>query len=305
MGAIDISRKLKELFPYICYFNICILWGTSNLATKIGVGGLTTTVFASIRYLTTGLVALTVSFFMKGKLPKTFAEWRVLLTTAFLMNFLTNGCTVLGNKYADSGLVTVIFSAVPIFITIIDSIILKNYRMGRKGWLGLMGGLSGIAFIALFGNPDLHIDIKGIVFTLCAALFWSIGSVYSKEKIVHSPAVTQVFIEALFASSLFFIVGNVTGDFTLKGVTLVSVMPALYLAIADSLIGFMSYICLLKIWKPSVVSTYAYINPVVALILGFLVLKEPLTIGKIFGMVIIIISVILIQKDKITNTGTR
>ncbi len=301
MGEIAIYKKLKDALPYICYINICILWGTSNLATKIGVGKLPTTVFSCIRYLTTALAAFIISFFIRGRLPKAFKEWRVLLTTAFLMNFLTNGCTVLGNKYADSGLVTVIFSAVPIFITIIDSLILKNYSMGKKGWLGLFGGLFGISFMALFKNSRLKSDIRGIIFALCASLFWSIGSVYSKERRVESPAVTQIFIEAFFSGSLFFVTGSITGDFKLEGVGIPELIPALYLAIADSLIGFMSYICLLKIWKPALVSTYAYINPVVALILGFLVLKEPLTIGKTAGMCIIIISVILIKKDKAAN----
>ena len=294
--------KVSKTFCYAAYFNICVLWGTSNLATKIGVGNLNTTVFSSFRYLIAGLTALVIVLISKGSWPKGFKQWKSLIVISFLMNFLTNGCVVLSNKYADSGVVTVILSSVPIFTTIIDSFILKNYKIGVRGWLGLWGGFIGIIAITMFGSSVARTDFKGILFALSASLFWSIGSIYSKEKVVEGSVVSHVAVEALLASVLFFITGKLTGDYVLAGVKPVMLMPAVYLAIVDSLIGFMSYICLLKVWKPSVVCTYAYINPVVALILGAVVLHESINLGKVIGMSIIIFSVILIQKDKLRAT---
>ena len=217
------------------------------------------------------------------------------------MNFLTNGCVVLSNKYADSGLITVILSAVPVFITIIDCIILKNYKLGKLGWIGIFGGILGIIFIVLCENSGIQGSFIGIMFAVCATLFWSIGSIYSRKFNITGSPVAHIAIEALFSSFLFMTVGTTVGDFVLKDITFKSLLPVIYLAIVDSLIGFLSYTCLLKIWKPSVVSTYAYINPIVALILGAIILNESLTAGKIVGMIIIILSVILIQKDKIIS----
>ena len=295
----------KDLIAYVCYFNICILWGTSNLATKIGVGGLSVTVFSGIRFFVTGVLALLIGIVTKAKRPKGLKEWTTILTVSLLMNFATNGLCVLGNKYADSGLVTVLFSAVPVFITVLDSIVLKNHRLGKRGWIGLTGGIFGIAFITFWGTGGVHGDLKGIIFTLMAASFWSIGSVFSKERVVHGSVVIHVAIEALFTSFLFVLTGNITHTFDLSTVTVPALIPAIYLAVVDSLIGFMSYICLLKVWKPSVVSTYAYINPVVALILGALILGEKITVGKVVGMVVIILSVILIQKDRVSGNDYK
>lgn len=290
--------KNSNVISYIAYFNICILWGTSNLVTKIGVSNLNTSVFACLRYLTTGIILMLITIVRRDKFPKIIKQWGILAVIAILMNFLTNGCVVMGNKFIDSGIATMILATVPIYATIIECFILKNYKLSKIGWLGLVGGFLGIAIIVLYGSSTVKIDIKGILLVMLASLFWSVGSIYSKEKKVDGSIVTQTGIEALIASSLFFITGNIFGDFDLSTLTLQSLFPVFYLAIVDSLIGFISYIYLLKVWKPSKVCTYAYVNPVVALILGAVVLNETITIGKIAGMIIIILSVILIQKDK-------
>lgn len=299
LGVIVIeTRNENSVFAYILYFNICFLWGTSNLATKIGVGSLNPTVFASIRFLTAGIAASAVAFALKGRVPRALRQWKILFTNSFLMNFLTNGCVVLSNRYIDSGIVTVLLSAVPIFTTAIDSFVLRRYRIGGRGWIGLFGGLVGIGIIVTFGSTSVRLDLRGIILALLGALIWSAGSLYSRDQFVEGAVVSHVAIQALFASALFYITGKVTGDFVLKGVTASMLTPAFYLAIVDSFLGFMSFLCLLKIWKPTKVCTYAYINPVVALILGAAVLHEELSTGKIFGMITIVISVMLIQKDR-------
>ena len=293
-----INLKDSNAISYIAYFNICILWGTSNLATKIGVGSLNTSVFACFRYLITGIVLMTITVFCRKKLPKSLKQWGILAVIAILMNFLTNGCVVMGNKFIDSGVATMLLATVPIFTTIIECFILRTYKLSKLGWLGVLGGFIGIVIIVFYGASEVKIDIRGILLVLIASLFWSIGSIYSKEKKIEGSMVAHTGIEAILASSLFFIIGNMLGDFDLAPVSFQSLLPVLYLAIVDSLIGFMSYIYLLKIWKSSKVCTYAYVNPVVAVILGALILNETITVGKILGMIIIILSVILIQKDK-------
>lgn len=289
---------INKAKPYIAYFNICVLWGTSNVVGKIALSGLNTSVFTCIRYMITGSILLAITLLFKLKLPKKLSEWKKLIMISLLMIFFTVGLIALGNKYTDSGMVTMIIATVPIFTTIIECFILKDYNISIKGAIGLIGGFVGIVIIVFYGSTSLKADFIGIICSLLAAICWSIGSIYSKSNTVEGSVIAQTAAEGLLAAFLFYIVGKITGDFVITNITFKSLIPVFYLAIFDSLIGFISYIYLLKIWKSSKVATYAYVNPVVALILGAIVLNEAITIGKIFGMIIIIISVILIQNDK-------
>ena len=304
----DKKNILQKSLPFIAYFNICVLWGTSNLVGKIGLSGLNVTVLACIRFMITGIVLLLISIIGKMEFPKKLSDWKVLINISLMMIFFTVILVALGNKYADSGMVTMILATVPIFTAIIECFILKNYKISAKGALGLIGGFIGIIIIVFYGSSSVKGDFFGIACSLMGAVSWSVGSIYSKSRVIEGSIIAQTAAEDFFSVILFFIVGKLTGDFVVTNITFKSLLPVFYLAIFDSLIGFVSYIYLLKKWEPSRVATYAYINPVVALILGALILNESITAGKILGMIIITISVILVQQDKsqeIKETGSK
>lgn len=292
------ESTVNKLKPYIAYFNICILWGASNVVAKIGLSNMNTSVFACLRYIITGLLLLIISLVFKHEFPKTRSDWKASTNVSLLMIFLTVGFIALGNKYTDSSMVSMILCTVPIFTAIIECFILKNSKIGLMGIIGLLGGFGGILIIVFNDTASINTDFLGISCAFIGAVSWSAGSVYSNTKSIGGSIIAQTASQGLFAAVLFFIVGKLTGDFVIPHITFKSLLPLLYLAIFDSLIGFVSYIYLLKIWKPSLVATYAYINPVVALILGAAVLNESITVVKIAGMLLIIISVILIQRDR-------
>lgn len=297
------SILFNKIKPYIAYFNICIFWGTGCLVGKIGLGSLNISVLGFLRCLIAGFLMLFISIIFKMQFPKSISELKIVANIGILMNFFTVGFVAFGNKYADSSIVTLVLATVPIFTTIIECFIVKIHSIKIKGVMGLAGGFIGLIIILFYGNSKVSADLIGVICAVLGAISWSIGSVYSKIKPVEGPVLPQTALEFLIASILFLIAGNLTNDFVTYNITFKSTLPAFYLAVFDSLIGFTSYIYLLKIWKPSKVATYAYINPVVALILGFLVLGESITPGKIAGMIIIMISVILIQKENTVETN--
>lgn len=289
---------IQKSLPFLAYFNICVLWGTSNLVGKIGLSGLNVTVLACIRFMITGTMLMIISLAGKMEFPKKLSDWKVMINISLMMIFFTVGFIALGNKYADSGMVTMILATVPIFTAIIECFILKNYKISIKGAAGLIGGFIGIIIIVFYGSNSVNSDFFGIACALMGAVSWSVGSIYSKSRVIEGSIIAQTAVEDFFSVILFFIVGKLTGDFVVTNITIKSLIPVFYLAIFDSLIGFVSYIYLLKKWEPSKVATYAYINPVVALILGALILNESITVGKVFGMIIITVSVILVQQEK-------
>lgn len=282
----------------MAYINICVIWGASNLATRIGVSSLHPFVFACLRFMLAGAVLGMLAAMRGGRLPRSAAEIRTLLIVGFLMNFLTNGCVVVGSSLVDSGIVTILLSTIPIFTIIIEVLFFRSCRLSLTGLAGAMGGFAGIAVIALSESTVSNSSMVGIIIVLSGAVFWSIGSVFSKRHPVSGSIFAHTAVEALFASALFLVASELTCGFDFSGISWSSLLPIVYLAVFDSAIGFLSYIWLLKKLPSAKVCTYAYINPVVALILGRAVLNEALTPQKLAGMAIIILSVILIQKDK-------
>ena len=282
----------------IAYLNICIIWGSSNLATKIGVSNISPLQFACLRFLIAGMILAIIALIKRDWKPFGPGELKILVTIDILMNFLTNGCVVISNTMIDSGVVTMMLATIPIFTTLIEFFGSKKSRMGKKTVGGLAGGFAGIGIVVFSGGGAVRADLTGVVIILAGAAFWAWGSLYSKDKIVSGTIFRHTAVEALSSSIFFFVTSSLLGQFHVQDITLTNLYPIIYLAIFDSVIGFVSYIYLLKVLPAAKVCTYAYVNPVVALILGFLFLGEELTPGKILGMTIIIISVILIQNDK-------
>ena len=279
----------------LAFVGICLFWGTSNLVTKIGVDGLSPTVFASIRYLTAGLIMLVLAHIRGQSLPHDKKLLGKLLFIGSIMHFGTNGCVVLSNKMIDSGVVTILLATVPIFVALIQTFILRTQKLYLTGKLGLAGGFCGILLVAA-GNGDQKASALGIGLGLFGAFLWAIGSMMSSGLNLQKDILAVTSMQMLFAAVLFVITGLFTHTYELPPTDLHVLWPAFYMAIVDSTLGFLLYSWLLQVWDPVKTATYAYINPVVALVLGAVFLHETITPAKITGMVLIIISVFLIQR---------
>ena len=138
--------------------------------------------------------------------------------------------------------------------------------MGKKTIFGLLIGFLGVIIVTFRGDSNVEISTIGIVLSFMAALFWSFGSTYSKYVKIGGSIMKQNGVEALFASVLLLGSAVATGGFSLETITPSSMMPILYLAVFDSIIGFVSYTYLLRVLPMAKASTYAYINPLVALV---------------------------------------
>ena len=280
----------------LAYFNICILWGATNLFTKIGVGGIPPMQFAFLRFLLAGAVMTAVTLLRREKFSFTKNEWRQLITIGILMNLLTNSCIVLSNLLIDSSIVTVMMATTPIFVTVFE-LMTGKAKVRPMTALGLAGGFAGILIVVFSGGGAVRATGAGVVIILMGMLFWSMGTLYSKGKYIQGSIFSHTAVEALTASVLFILISRVTGCVPLSQIEPLSLVPVAYLGICDSVIGFVSFHYLIKVRPAAQVCTYAYVNPVVALVLGYLFLDEPLYPGKVLGMVIIIGSVVLIQRS--------
>lgn len=215
----------------VAYFNVCFFWGTNNLATRIGINHMAPLQFSGLRFLVAGII-LTAIAFIKGdglKFPR--CDYKHLFLLGGTMFFLTNGCVVYGNKYLDSGFVSVLLSAIPIFSTLLEFIFYKKEKPAFFTICGLCLGFYGILVVAFYGKQEIMINPIGVIFTLAAAAFWCSGSLYSKNHTLSGSLISQTAVESLFAAVLLLSTHFLAGDFSFATINISSVLPIIYLAL--------------------------------------------------------------------------
>lgn len=283
---------------YIAYGIVCVVWGSTYLAIKIGVGELPPALFAGTRFLLAGGLMLAYAHLRKMALPRTARELRVTATVGLLLLFGANGLVVWSEQYIPSGLAALIISTVPIFVAIIDLLVPGGSRMGWKGWAGMFLGFSGVALLV---SPEAGlegVDPRGVAGVLAASFLWAAGSVYSSRNPVSGSMLGVSALQTLSAGVALCITGIFLGEITQFHLTYTGAAALIYLIFAGSILGYSCFVYIIKTMPPSKASTYSYVNPVVAVILGALVLHENITLMEIVATAIILSGVVMVQTSR-------
>lgn len=298
-AAIDKEEK-KVFLAYLC---VCIVWGSTYLAIKIGVSDLPPALFAGIRFVIAGLLMIVFAKVKKLEFPNTIKDIKKISTVGIFLLLGGNGLVVLGEKWIHSGIASLIVAATPLIITIIELFLPNSQKMGTKGWIGLLVGFVGIVLLVLPGSNSGSVNLKGLIFLLLATLCWSIGSIYSKSFNSSGSIIPQIGIQMLAAGIGLCIIGISTGELYLLKLTSKGLGALIYLIFFGSILGYSSYIYVLQKWPAAKAGTYAYVNPIVAVFLGSIVLNEPISITTIISAVIILGGVFLVQTSKSISTS--
>ncbi|WP_051533713.1 EamA family transporter [Desulfitibacter alkalitolerans] len=284
---------------YLSYFIVCIVWGSTYLAIKLGIDNIPPAIFAGIRFAAVGIIMYIYARARGLRMPSTFQD---LKHAAIVGLFLLTGAAGLvfwGQQHISTSLAAVLIVTSVLFTALIDSFLPQGNRVGRRGWLGLICGFMGVGILFLpeleVGNTSLH----GLFGILAASLSWAIGSLYSVRKPTSSSMIPNIAVQSLIGGGALLIIGLLTGEAAHVQITPVALAALLYLIIFGSVIGYSAYIYLLKVIPPYKAVTYSYINPVVAIILGFIVLGEPINLEMALGAVVIIAGVLLVQSDRL------
>ena len=294
------SEKKVSFRVLLAYLSVCLIWGSTYLAIRVGVQDWPPAVFAASRFLFAGFAMLAFAKLKGYPLPDRRGITNLAIVGLFLLvggNFLV----VWAEKTIPSGLAALIIAVVPLFMSSIDSFVPKGARLPLLGWIGILIGFAGV-FILVSPSIGLtegeHLDPFGIAGLVTASLLWSVGSVYSK----HHPVDTNIFINSsvqnLAAGIVLAIVGLTSGEVSLVRYTPSGMFALLYLSVFGSIIGYTSYAYLIRHVAPAKASTYAYVNPVVAIFLGWLILAEPLDARTIIAAIVILGGVGIVQISK-------
>ena len=290
----------KELYKaYIALGLVSFFWGTTYIAARVGAQNMPGLFVSGIRQFLSGLIL--VSFFLiRGyHLPGWAILKKISIQSIFLL-CIANGLLTWSVEYISGGLAAIIAALVPLFIALFTLWLSKCARITRWMVVGLVVGFGGV--LTIFYDYIVQLQDKtfvfGVVLAILSTLSWSFGTVYSSRQKPPIDILFNVGLQMLIAGILVLTVCAITGKYV-NPVTLgqESWLALAYLIVFGSLVAYSAYVFVISKLPPTQVSVYAYINPIVAVVLGWLLLSEKMNVNMIIGTLITLGGVYLVNRE--------
>jgi drug/metabolite transporter (DMT)-like permease len=281
---------------------VYVFWGGTYLAMKIAIETIPPFIMGGTRFLTAGLLVYIWGIY-KGQEPPEKSHWLYASLLGILMLLIGQGGIIWAQQYVPSGVAAIIFATVPLWMTLISWVCQGAQRPNNLVIFGLFLGFFGI--VLQVKNALLGVDINsnhwvGYIVLILAAVSWAWGSVYSRVFRLPASPLMSIALQMLTGGTFYIVVSLLKGEwkqFEVLSISLGSMLSLGYLILFGSIIGFGAYIWLLKVADPTMVSTYAYVNPVVAVFLGCTLAGEPLTLNDAVVAMLILTSVVIISRN--------
>jgi drug/metabolite transporter (DMT)-like permease len=290
----------KRTLVIIAFAALYLIWGSTYLGIRFAIETIPPFLMAGARFVLAGSIMYAIAW-SQGIGKSTWANWRTSLIIGACLLLGGNGGVTISEQYIDSGLAALVVAIVPIYIVLLGWMTGMARRPTPIMWMGLAGGFVGVG--VLFG-PGLHLHSAagrnpaiGISILLVTSFIWSAGSLYSRwAKHAPSPFLTAAQ-QMICGGILLLLAGIVTGEvpqFHPRSISVLSLFSFIYLVIIGAVVGYTAYIWLLRHCDPAKVATYAYVNPIVAVLLGTLFAGETLSARTFVAAALIIGSVAMI-----------
>lgn len=297
------SRSFKIVLAFAAIY---LIWGSTYLAIKFAIATIPPFLMAGARFLVAGAIMYVFARLRNSERP-TPLHWRSATIIGGLLLMGGNGGVTWAEQYVPSGLTALLIATVPLWITVLNWLHHDRIRPGVREIGSVLLGLIGLAI--LVGPEELigkgRIDLIGAGVLITASILWSFGSLYSRHAPLPSNPLLSIGMEMLAGGAILAVVGLASGEtarIDLSAVSAQSIWSILYLILVGALIGFTAYVWLLKQTSPNLVATYAYVNPVVAVFLGWLLAGEELTFRTMLAATVIVAAVVIVTlkpKEKI------
>ena len=293
LNTVETDRR--QTVPIVLAFAaVYLLWGSTYLGIRIAVETLPPLRMAGVRFLIAGGVLIAIARARGAALP-TRREWRSIVLIGALMFLGGNGGVMLAAKRLPSGLIAVLIATTPLLITLFDP---RRVALGGRGALGLALGVAGVAVLVAPGKGAAITTASGgigVAWIMLACATWAWGSLLSRRLELPKQALMSSGGQMIAGGVIMLTLGLAVEGTALPHVSSRSAWAFVYLVVAGSLIGFTSYAWLLRVVRPVLAATYAYVNPIVALVLGWLILDEPLTPRIGLGTAVVLAAVVLLS----------
>jgi drug/metabolite transporter (DMT)-like permease len=301
-GACGMKKKAKVNSVYvvgIALLSVYLFWGGTYAGMKVAIETMPPFLMAGIRFFTAGAVLYIIARLSGAKRPAR-REWRSSAIVGALLLLGGNGLVAWSEQRVSSSIASLIVAAVPVWMMLMGWFGRGGKRPNTGVIAGIVLGLLGIAVLVFQpgqGGNETATDLVGIITLLAASVSWAVGSMYSRSARMPDSPLMSTAAQMLTGGLLLIVFSYFTGDWSkldVPGISLRSYAALGYLVVFGSIVGYTAYIWLLKNADASLVSTYAFVNPVVAVLLGWLLVGEQLTVNTLTAAIIIIAAVVLV-----------
>ena len=265
---------------YLAFVIVCIIWGTTYLAITVALETVPVLLLAGLRWMFAGVVLSGLMVLTGRGLPRP-ALWGPLLLLGFLMNVVGNGFVVYAQQYVASGLTAVLIATTPFWAALVERLLPNGERFSRRALTGLALGFAGIVILVwpemTNGGAGGRAFIGGVIAIQLACVGWVIGTSYARRHELGDNPFRSTALQMVFSGTMLLTAATINGDWSHLSFTPRTIVAMLYLSIAGSLVAYSAYIYAIQHLPLSLVSLYTYINPMIAVTLGTLLLAEPLS----------------------------
>jgi drug/metabolite transporter (DMT)-like permease len=289
---------------------VYVIWGSTYLAIRFAVETIPPFLMVGTRFLVAGAI-LYVFRRSRGDAPPLRIEWKSAAVVGILLLVGGNGIVVWAEQYIPSGITALIVGTAPVFMVLIDALRPGGQRPGFKRALGILIGFAGIVILidpsGMTKNPDRWVMI-GLGALFLATFFWALGSLYSRSARLPGSPLLGTGMEMLIGGGCLLVIATLTGEWgrlDLASISARSLYGLLYLIVFGALIGFVAYTWLLRAAPTPLVSTYAYVNPLIAVLLGSWLAGEALDLRIALAAAVIVSSVFLINTGRSTSPAPK
>ena len=304
-----VDRSVPSVALVVAAFAaIYVIWGSTYLAIRFAIESIPPLLMGSVRFLTAGCV-LHLWVLLRGRVPPSRAQWRGATIAGGLMIGVGNGSVVIAEQWVPSGLTAVLVACVPLWLVVFDLAFASRTRPTGRAQVGLLVGFAGVALLA--GSPGVGggglMELLGAVLLLGGCAAWAAGSLYIGDADAPRDPLLWVSMQMIMGGTLLGVFALAAGELTdvdPGAISARSVASLVYLIVFGSLIAYSAYVWLLKVTTPARVGTYAYVNPVIALFLGWALADEPISFRSVMAAAIIVASVFSIVSER-RSLGVR
>jgi drug/metabolite transporter (DMT)-like permease len=292
--------KHERALAYAAFAIVCTVWGTTYLAIAVAIETIPPLLLTGIRFTLAGAIMLGIAKLRGEQIPfdrKTLAH---LALIGFLMVGVGNLAVVWAEQWVPSGMAALLVATAPFWMALIESFRTHGERVNARSVIGMIIGFLGVAMLVTPGGSGSAWGtglIIGALVIQVGSIGWQLGSAHGKYNLKHVPLLSSAALQMLFGGLIVGVVGLGIGEAARFSLSPRTFAALAYLTIFGSILAYSAYVFALAHMRTTHSSLYAYINPVVAMILGWLILNEPLTPVAILAMLVILGGVALVQSS--------
>ncbi|HET7711880.1 MAG TPA: EamA family transporter [Thermoanaerobaculia bacterium] len=299
--------KRGTLLAYLAFGIVCVVWGTTYLAIRVGLETIPPLAMTALRFGIAGAIMLIIARARGEQIPRDARTLREIAIVGLLMVGVGNLAVVWAEQWVPSGTAALFVATAPFWMAILEAFRTGGERLDRRSGLGMLIGFAGVALLVRpeAGEASTFYFVLGALVIQIGSIGWQLGSLRGKYHVKNVPLMTSAALQMLAGGIAVGLISLLLGEparFSLNTRTFAALA---YLTLLGSVVAYSAYVYALAHLRTSKLSLYAYVNPVIAVIAGWLILDEQLTLRSVMAMAIILGGVAMVQSNRFRTHAVR